>query len=90
MYLSALLPHWEPRAKVMRMLTAGACGVFKVLSKKQLQNLKTGSLEEGCDACFIDTYALGERIGYPRRSTGTVLCSLALSHFGGDNNLVTV
>lgn len=75
----------------MRMLTAGACGVFKVLSKKQLQNLKTVSSEEGCDACFIDTYALGERTGpYTWRSTGTVLRSLALPHFRGDNHLMTV
>lgn len=50
--MSALLPHWEPRAKVMTMLTTGTC-VFKVLSKKQPKNLKVGSLEEGCDAFLL-------------------------------------
>lgn len=45
--MSALLPHWEPRAKVMRMLTTGTCGVFKELSKKQVKNLKVGIIRRG-------------------------------------------
>lgn len=75
----------------MRMLTTGTCLVFKVLSKKQLKNLKVGSLKEGYNVCFIDTYTLGERIGPCMwRITGSIVRSLALCHFGRDNHFVTI
>lgn len=94
MSLSALLPHWEPKDKGDGNADnwyLSTCRVFKELSKKQLKNLKVGSLKEGYDACFIDTYTLAERTEPCMwRMTGSILCSLALFHFGGDNHFVTI